>query len=661
MPFPENRPVFDRAACLQTIANLAHPDGGWGYSLGQPAHLEPTCLTLLALSLEPEKYEPLIRRGLEALERNAAPDGSYRLERGRPQAVWPTPLVIFTRSALGHSIDQLQHHVERLLAIQGRVVKADPEVADMMDIDLNRIGWPWALNTFSWVEPTAWAVLALRQIGLGPSERAAEGARLLLDRAFEQGGINYGNRLILGKLTDPIPTPTALMLLALQGHGDHPRLGAAKSYLRRSIERTQDLEHLSWAKLALSLDPADTDTRDFLAKLDERLARSYAEQTADGRPVSTVRHALPALALSSDAKNPFRLPGERAKPVPLAETAPVEAKSGEGNGRGVIERLKSFVRGVWVRGTEALRQPPRCAAIHIAAADSYDVELTAILRKQFEHFRPFLPPMSGGRVVLKPNLVEWHRDKVINTDPRFVGAVIELCKAEGAAEVIVAEGPGHWRNVEFLVEESGLGEVLRKHGVRFVDLNHDEPVKRLNQGRTTGLEYLYLTRTITTADVFISLPKLKTHHWAGATLSLKNLFGTLPGICYGWPKNELHWRGIPNSIIDIALTQTPHLAIVDGITAMEGDGPLNGKARHLGVIVMGVDLVAVDATCCRLIGLPPERVPTLMLGAHKKLGRLFEAQIEQIGEPIAKFAQQFEMPPKIETMLMPVPAVGSKQ
>ena len=113
----------------------------------------------------------------------------------------------------------------------------------------------------------------------------------------------------------------------------------------------------------------------------------------------------------------------------------------------------------------------------------------------------------------------------------------------------------------------------------FVDLNHDEPVKLPNLGRLTGLEYLYLSRTIATADVVISLPKLKTHHWAGATLSLKNLFGTLPGICYGWPKNELHWRGIDNSIVDIALTRTPDLAIVDGIVGMEGDGPLNGDAE----------------------------------------------------------------------------------
>jgi iron complex transport system substrate-binding protein len=102
----------------------------------------------------------------------------------------------------------------------------------------------------------------------------------------------------------------------------------------------------------------------------------------------------------------------------------------------------------------------------------------------------------------------------------------------------------------------------------------------LNLGRLTRLDYLYMSRTVLNADVLISLPKLKMHHWAGVTLSLKNLFGTLPGICYGWPKNELHWRGIPNSIVDINCTRGPNLAIVDGIVGMEGDGPLHGKARR---------------------------------------------------------------------------------
>ena len=302
-----------------------------------------------------------------------------------------------------------------------------------------------------------------------------------------------------------------------------------------------------------------------------------------------------------------------------------------------------------------MRPLPVTSSVHIARVESYEAPLAEILQRQFEHFRQHVP-VTGKRVVLKPNLVEFSRGKVINTDPRFVDGVIEFFKLEGAAEIVVAEGPGHWRNVQYLVNASGLGDVLRKHGVRFVDINHDEPVKTINLGRTTGLEYLYLSRTVLDADVFVSLPKLKTHHWAGATLSLKNLFGTLPGICYGWPKNELHWRGIPYSIVDIACTHTPHLAIVDGIVGMEGDGPLNGVAKHVGALVMGIDLVAVDATCCRLMKLPTERIPTLVLAAQKRLGYMREELIPQIGEPIEALAKQFELPPKIELQLMPVPA-----
>src|SRR5262249_7540862 len=251
--------------------------------------------------------------------------------------------------------------------------------------------------------------------------------------------------------------------------------------------------------------------------------------------------------------------------------------------------------------------------VHIARAADYDADLATILQQQYRHFAQNVP-LKGKRVVLKPNLVEFHKDKVINTDPRVVNAVIDLCKREGASEIIVAEGPGHWRNVEFLVAESGLGDVLKKQQVRFVDINHDEPVKLPNFGRLTKLDFLYVSKTIATAEVLISLPKLKTHHWAGATLSLKNLFGTLPGICYGWPKNELHWRGIDNSIVDIALTRTPDLAIVDGIVGMEGDGPLNGTAKPFGALIMGPDLLAVDATCCRLMCLDPMQIAYLLLG-----------------------------------------------
>jgi len=103
----------------------------------------------------------------------------------------------------------------------------------------------------------------------------------------------------------------------------------------------------------------------------------------------------------------------------------------------------------------------------------------------------------------------------------------------------------------------------------------------------------------------VSVAKMKTHHIAGATLSMKNLFGVMPGIYYGWPKNVLHHAGIENSILDINATLKPHFAIVDGIVGMQGDGPIMGDPKQAGVLVMGRNLAAVDATCCRIMGIVP--------------------------------------------------------
>jgi uncharacterized protein (DUF362 family) len=375
--------------------------------------------------------------------------------------------------------------------------------------------------------------------------------------------------------------------------------------------------------------------------LDDRiLSAQKARAEASWLQPAPVRNALVALALAVDRSNPFRLSSENT-----AENGAVQLPPPSKRRRPLAKRVLGAIQDLAIRTVFNLRQPPLQSPVHIAKAADYNADLADVLQRQYESFRERVP-LKGKRVVLKPNLVEYHRDKVINTHPYVVGATIELCRREGASEVIVAEGPGHRRNVEYLVSASGLGDVLRHYQVPFVDLNHDEPVKQINAGRTTRLPYLYLAQTVVTADVLISLPKLKTHHWAGATLSLKNLFGILPGTCYGWPKNELHWRGIPNSIVDIALTRTPDLAIVDGIIGMEGDGPLNGTAKPMGVLVMGTDLVAVDATCCRLMQLDPAQVHYLALGRDRKLGRLGETEIQQLGEPIAGLAQPFETLPE---------------
>jgi uncharacterized protein (DUF362 family) len=88
-----------------------------------------------------------------------------------------------------------------------------------------------------------------------------------------------------------------------------------------------------------------------------------------------------------------------------------------------------------------------------------------------------------------------------------------------------------------------------------------------------------LPHTVLGSNLLVSMPKMKTHHWAGATLSMKNLFGIVPGGVYGWPKNVLHWAGIHQSIADLHSLFPNHFAIVDGIVGMDGNGPIQGRPK----------------------------------------------------------------------------------
>ena len=147
------------------------------------------------------------------------------------------------------------------------------------------------------------------------------------------------------------------------------------------------------------------------------------------------------------------------------------------------------------------------------------------------------------------------------------------------------------------------------------------------------------------ADLVVSMPKLKTHHWAGMTCAMKNLFGVVPGAIYGWPKNILHTRGIASAILDLTATVRPALSIVDAVTIMEGDGPIMGTARHMGAVLMGTDPVALDATCARLIGLDPMKLEYLRrAGAEGWLGK----DVEFRGEPVGRYRTRLAVLPEFE-------------
>ena len=178
--------------------------------------------------------------------------------------------------------------------------------------------------------------------------------------------------------------------------------------------------------------------------------------------------------------------------------------------------------------------------VAILRAESYTQELGDILRRGLDLFHL---DVCGKTVLLKPNLVDYVPGDHINTHPLLLSAAIECFRRSGAADVIVGEGAGHQRDTELLLSESGTADALRQQKVHFVDLNRDELVERPLLAGYTDLKHLWLPRTVLSSHFIVSMPKAKTHHWSGVSLSMKNMFGVVPGAKYGWPKNILHWKG----------------------------------------------------------------------------------------------------------------------
>lgn len=315
------------------------------------------------------------------------------------------------------------------------------------------------------------------------------------------------------------------------------------------------------------------------------------------------------------------------------------------NRRRIIEGAALSMTGValakrfWPR--RALPRRLEKSRVAIIRCDSYEQCHQAIE----DGLRLLAPSVCGKRVLLKPNLVEYSTKAAINTHPSVIAATADTLFRLGASEVIVADGPGHVRDSEMLIDECGLRSKLSEVGrVRFVDLNFDAVRRVVPRGGFTSFRELWLPETVLSADVIISMPKVKTHHWAGVTLSLKNLFGCVPGNVYGWPKNVLHWEGIDNSIAELAATIPVHYVIADGIVAMECNGPLHGPSRHLGCLLFANDPIAADGTCCRLMGIEPLRINHLQMTAP--IGNSTLERISHVGEPIASLRQTFVLMPE---------------
>jgi uncharacterized protein (DUF362 family) len=283
----------------------------------------------------------------------------------------------------------------------------------------------------------------------------------------------------------------------------------------------------------------------------------------------------------------------------------------------------------------------------IRKAASYQQELSELIS---ESLREFNLPVQGKTVLLKPNLVGLDPLGAMNTHPAVIAATRESFLRLGAARVLVGDGPAMDRDTHAILESVRLREFTGDLRRDFCDLNLDDVERVVLETRASRLKELFLPKTVLGVDFLVSMPKLKTHHWAGVTLSLKNMFGIVPGSCYGWPKNVLHWAGIDRAILDINAAARPDFVIVDGILGMEGNGPIQGTPKAAGLVLFGDDPVAVDATACRVMGLVAEKV-TYLARAGTMLGHLDPAKIQQLGESLDSVRTPFAVLPEFRRLV----------
>lgn len=278
--------------------------------------------------------------------------------------------------------------------------------------------------------------------------------------------------------------------------------------------------------------------------------------------------------------------------------------------------------------------------VSIVRASSYRIDLATLMRRiLLEHN----VPITGKSVVLKPNLVEFSTHAPANTNPIFVAAAVEAFRSLGAREVRIAEGPGHRRVTLDMAFDAGYFSAVPAFERTFTDLNLDEVTRVPIRNGYSSLSELYLPNAVLGCDLLVSLPKMKTHHWAGATLSMKNLFGVVPGSIYGWPKNILHWGGIDECVADLQPLFPRQFCFVDAIEGMEGNGPILGTRNYPRVIVAGSHPPSVDATCCRVMQIDPGKIRYLQLVGRRATGNF--ASIDQIGESIESVRTPFALIP----------------
>ncbi len=280
---------------VEFIQNTAAAGGGWPYVPGKLPSPEPTSYALLAL--QERAPHSCMTEGLDWLRSQVRADGAVILD-GDVEPHWSAGLVLFTLVRFDAFRPIQAQTIQWLLEWRGERISADPVSA----IDPSLVGWSWNDGTFSWVEPTATTLLALRTAGYGDDPRVEEAERLLRDRVCADGGWNYGNTYVFGQALDAFAPTTAWALLALQATpGVEPVIERALNFLERRVLKTPSTLNLALTIVAFDIFGRST------AKFAELLLERQEEDGSWWNSVHLTALALLALDVFEGGDNVFRL------------------------------------------------------------------------------------------------------------------------------------------------------------------------------------------------------------------------------------------------------------------------------------------------------------------------------------------------------------------
>ena len=240
----------------------------------------------------------------------------------------------------------------------------------------------------------------------------------------------------------------------------------------------------------------------------------------------------------------------------------------------------------------------------------------------------------GERIVMKPNiLVGTDADKGVTTHPAVFKALGKLLRDAGIS-VYYGDSPSFGKS-EANLRKSGLKQVGDELGFILADFDSGRSVSHKD---ALLVKKFVIANGALDSDGLVSLPKLKTHGLVRFTGAVKNQFGCVPGLL----KGQYHVKlpdpyDFATMLVDLNTLIKPRLYVMDGIRAMEGNGPRSGKLKQLNVLLLSSDPIALDATACRIIDLNPEIVPTSKPGEKAGLGTYHIENIELVGESVASF------------------------